>query len=270
LNKRISIIGCGWLGFPLAQELVKKGFAIKGSTTSKDKLELLFKAQIEAFQLRITPEGVIGNIRECLSKSDVLVLNIPPGLRRNPDANYVGQIESLIPNIEASSIQKVIFVSSTSVYADEIGFPEITEQTKPNPTSESGKQLLIVEKMLQKNPNFECTVLRFAGLYGNDRHPAKQLSGKTKLQNGEAPVNLIHLTDCINIIFEIIRQDCFGETFNACTTPHPTKASYYVSLCKDMNLALPSYDLAQESKGKIINSHKLEQLLNYKFQIKLQ
>jgi len=197
-------------------------------------------------------------------------LNIPPGLRRNPDANYVGQIESLIPHIEASSIQKVIFVSSTSVYADEMSFPEITEQSKPNPTSESGKQLLIVEEMLQKNPNFECTVLRFAGLFGNDRHPAKQLSGKTKLQNAEAPVNLIHLSDCIDIILKIIQQDCFGETFNASTSPHPSKSSYYLSICKAMNLALPSYDFSRESKGKIIISHKLEQLLNYKFQIKLQ
>jgi hypothetical protein len=36
-----------------------------------------------------------------------------------------------------------------------------------------------------------------------------------------------------------------------------------------MDLPLPSYDLSQKSKGKIILSNKLERFLNYEFQIKL-
>jgi 3-hydroxyisobutyrate dehydrogenase-like beta-hydroxyacid dehydrogenase len=27
--KKISILGCGWLGFPLAKALLKEGFAVK-------------------------------------------------------------------------------------------------------------------------------------------------------------------------------------------------------------------------------------------------
>ena len=42
--KQISILGCGWLGFPLAQALLKAGFSTKGSTTSIDKKEMLEKA----------------------------------------------------------------------------------------------------------------------------------------------------------------------------------------------------------------------------------
>ena len=41
MKKEISLLGCGWLGIPLASSLVKKGFAVKGSTTSSDKLEIL-------------------------------------------------------------------------------------------------------------------------------------------------------------------------------------------------------------------------------------
>jgi 3-hydroxyisobutyrate dehydrogenase-like beta-hydroxyacid dehydrogenase len=40
MNK-ISILGCGWLGKSLAISLINKGFAVKGSTTSEEKLELL-------------------------------------------------------------------------------------------------------------------------------------------------------------------------------------------------------------------------------------
>ena len=269
LNKQISIIGCGWLGFPLAKELLKKGFKIKGTTTSKDKLELLLHNKIKAFHLNITPEGITGNIQECLFKSDILVLNIPPGIRRNPNQDYISQIKNIIPYIEESQIKKVLFVSSTSVYADEESFPKITEKTYPNPNTESGKQLFEVENLLQSNTHFDTTILRFSGLFGDERHPAKQLSGKTQLKNADAPINLIHLKDAIQIIIEIIEQDVFNETFNASTTPHPSKQVYYTSICESMNLQIPIYDLNQKSKGKIILSNKLEQVLNYTFQIKL-
>lgn len=269
MNKNISIIGCGWLGFPLAKKLIKNSFKVKGTTTSKDKLKLLTNEQIEAFYLKITSEGVTGNIQDILCGSDVLVLNIPPGLRKNPGQNYVGSIQNLIPHIESSQIKKVLFISSTSVYADEESFPEITEESKPNPNTESGKQLLKVEELLQNNVYFKTTIVRFAGLFGNDRHPAKQLSGKTDLKNPEAPVNLIHLLDAVNILSKIIGHDVFCETFNASTTPHPTKQSYYTSVCKNMDLPVPTYDLRLKSKGKIIFSNKLEHVLNYQFQIKL-
>ena len=269
LNKRIVIIGCGWLGFPLAKSLVKKGLKVKGTTTSKDKLRELLENNIEAEYLKITPEGISGNIHKILSECDVLVLNIPPGLRKNPTHNHVAQIKNLIPYIEASLIKKVLFVSSTSVFADEETFPEITEGTVPNPQSESGKQLLMVEKLLQANSGFNTAILRFAGLFGDDRHPAKQLSGKTQLKNATAPVNLIHLKDAVEIIHKIIELDVFGETFNASTSPHPTKEIYYSEVCKTLNLSVPKYDHDQKNKGKIILSDKLERILNYEFQIKL-
>ena len=43
---KISILGCGWLGFPLAKALLSKGLSVKGSTTSSEKLATLEKAGI--------------------------------------------------------------------------------------------------------------------------------------------------------------------------------------------------------------------------------
>jgi len=36
-NKTISILGCGWLGLPLAQHLIERSFTVNGSTTTADK-----------------------------------------------------------------------------------------------------------------------------------------------------------------------------------------------------------------------------------------
>ncbi|WP_258929290.1 hypothetical protein [Flavobacterium davisii] len=40
-RQKISLLGCGWLGLPLAESLIKKGYEIKGSTTNLDKIPLL-------------------------------------------------------------------------------------------------------------------------------------------------------------------------------------------------------------------------------------
>ena len=165
MNTQISIIGCGWLGLPLAKELIKKGYKVKGTTTSKDKLSALSKFDIDAYYLQINSENIIGNVQEAFSGSDVLVLNIPPGLRKNSEEDFFSKIKNLLPHIEASKIKKILFVSSTSVFADVDSFPEITEKTKPNPDTESGRQLLIAEELLQQNQHFKTTILRFSGLF---------------------------------------------------------------------------------------------------------
>lgn len=246
------------------------GYAIKGSTTSMDKLDSLKSFGIDAFYVELSEEGVKGDIEACLSDSEILVINMPPGLRKYPESNFVKRIRFLINHIENSSVKKVLFVSSTSVYSDEESLPIITEETIPNPETNSGTQLLEVENLLQNNPHFQTTILRFSGLFGADRHPAKVLSGRSNLKNPDAPINLIHLEDCIGIIEVILQQDFWNDTFNASATPHPTRQDYYTSICKAMHLPLPMFDRTSISKGKYIASTKLERLLNYEFQVKIE
>lgn len=267
--KQISIIGCGWLGFPLATALLDEGYKVKGSTTSLEKILHLKSVGIDGFLVKLTEESIDGEIENCLADSKILILNIPPGLRKDPEADFVKRIALLIPYIENSTIQKVVFVSSTSVFADTELMPVITEETIPNPDTASGTQLLKAEKLLQQNEKFSTTILRFSGLFGPNRHPAKALSDKTEIKNPDAPVNLIHLDDCIGIIQNIIKKDLWDDTFNASTTPHPSRKAYYTSVCKRMNLPLPLFEKKSLNMGKQIDSKKLIRLLNYDFQVKL-
>ncbi len=269
MNRQVSIIGCGWLGLPLAKKLVARNYKVKGSSTSEDKIHLLKSLEIEAFYVELTKETVKGDIQGCLDASEILILNIPPGIRKHPESDFVNQISHLIPHIEKSTIQNVIFISSTSMFRDGESIPLITEESIPNPDTESGRQLFKVERMLQGNGHFSTTILRFGGLFGDLRHPANFLSGKTHVKNPEAPVNLIHLDDCIGIIGSIIQKNCWNQIFNASTTPHPSKMEYYTSVCKAMDLPLPKFERTSPSKGKIVDSTKLVQLLDYGFKVKL-
>ncbi|WP_258929292.1 hypothetical protein [Flavobacterium davisii] len=46
------------------------------------------------------------------------------------------------------------------------------------PQKDSGKALLIVEKMLLNQIQFKTTIIRFSGLIGYDRMPWRFLAGK--------------------------------------------------------------------------------------------
>ena len=81
--KKISILGCGWLGLPLAKSLIAKGFEVKGSTTSLEKILLLQKAGMNAYQITVSEQGINGDIDSFLSDSEILILDIPPKLRGN-------------------------------------------------------------------------------------------------------------------------------------------------------------------------------------------
>ena len=268
---QISILGCGWLGLPLAKRLIQKENSVNGSTTSESKLTILENAGINPFLVTLKSESISESINDFLGESEILIIDIPPKLRGNNEESlrkiFVEKIETLIPFIEKSSVKKVLFVSSTSVYGDANEL--ITEETIPNPETESGKQLLLAEAILQKNPNFETTVLRFGGLIGEDRHPVTSLSGKENIANPDAPVNLIHQNDCIRIIEEIINQSKWNEVFNAVAPFHPTKEDYYTQKAKEQNLILPKFSSEKSNTKKTISSEKIENSLNYKFDLEI-
>jgi len=111
----------------------------------------------------------------------------------------------------------------------------------------------------------QTTVLRFAGLIGYDRMPGRFLSGKRDVKNGNAPVNLIHRDDCIQIIFEIIKQGVWGEILNGCCDKHPLRKEYYTRQAKIIGACLPTFDDSEVSNYKIISNKKLKKILNYRF-----
>ncbi len=245
--KGISILGCGWLGLPLAKSLLEKGFSVKGSTTSLDKVAVLANAGIEAFQIEVSEEGIIGDASSFMENSEILIIDIPPKLRKDSAANFVKKISNLIPFMQKSFIQNVIFVSSTSVYADDNS--EVTEKTIPEPETESGRQLVAAEKLLQNNADFKTTVIRFGGLIGEDRHPIFSLAGRKNISNPDSPINLIHQNDCIGIIQAIIEQDYWNDTFNAAAPFHPTRRDYYTQKATELSLPLPEFSEDTTSRG---------------------
>ncbi len=260
---QISILGCGWLGLPLAKSLLQNGILIKGSTTSLEKISLLESEGITPYLVRLEEQQISASVADFLADSQILIINIPPKLRGGSTENFVAKITTLLPFIENSTVEKVLFVSSTSVYGEDNEF--VSEASVLNPDTEGGRQLAIVENVLQKNSRFQTTILRFGGLIGDERNPVRFLSGRENIENPDAPINLIHQDDCIGIIEKIIGRNSWDETYNAVAPFHPTRQEYYTQKATELNLALPKFAALNTIVGKTILNNKLIEVLEYSF-----
>jgi nucleoside-diphosphate-sugar epimerase len=258
----ISILGCGWYGLALAKSLVNKWIKVKGSTTTTDKLSLLAEQGIEPHLIDLTPNAEIidQNFFDC----DILWISIPPKARSGQGAEYLLKIERLVELIKTNNIKQVVLISSTGVYGD--NNTEVTELDTPNPDSESGKILLAAEEMLKQQTEFTTTIIRFGGLIGPGRDPGRFFAGKIDVPNGDAPVNLIHLTDCIDVSNAILDKQAFGHTYNAVSPSHPTRADFYTQAATIAGLEIPGF-IEEKKAWKIVSSINVENLLEYNYQV---
>ena len=253
MSKLIGVLGCGWLGLPLALELKKKGFTVRGTTSTAAKMNSLKAEGIEPYQIVLRSKGIEGPIEEFLHQMDILIINVPPGMRRRGGDSYIGKMERLFDKIKTSDLSKVIFVSSTSVYGDAKG--EVDENTPVRPLTESARHLAAVEEKFMGDASLQTSVIRFGGLIGENRHPVKMLSGRRDLKNGNDAVNLIHRNDCIYMIMTIIKNEWWNEIFNGVYPDHPKKVDYYTAEAEKRGLQPPGYiDPAGEVEGKMIKS----------------
>ena len=67
------------------------------------------------------------------------------------------------------------------------------------------------------------------------------------------------------LLYQIIKQNVFGEVFNACSNHHPTREEYYLNARKVLQKESPIFDDSLPLKYKIINSDKIQKQLKYSF-----
>lgn len=244
----ISILSCGWLGEALAMDMLEKGFRVKGSTTSLDKKVRLSQKGIEAYQLRF--EDLNDDMKMFLN-SEILVLNLT--------IKDIELYKQFLPLLEQSPIKKLILISSTGVYVN-------SEKPVDENSELSESPWVAIENLLKVNKNIQTTILRFSGLFGGNRKPGNFLAGK-KVKNADAPVNLIHRDDCIQVINEIIEQEMWNEVFNCTADTHPTKREFYTKAAESIGVALPIFEEDEKTKApiKLISNEKLKRSLNFEF-----
>lgn len=257
----VSILGCGWLGLPLAKHLHTIGYSVKGSVPSTEGFSKLEDTGISAFKIFLNPD-INADFDTDFFNSSTLIINFPPKRREDIEEFHPLQFKSLLKQIRNSAVENVIMISSTSVYANNNGI--VTEENNNTPEKSSGKALRLVENMLMEEKSFTTTIIRFGGLIGYDRKPGRFLSAKKQVKDGYAPVNLIHQDDCIGVIHFVMKNDLWGEIFNACCPEHPSRKEFYTAAAKKDGFNIPEFS-GTKSSFKIISPEKLTKKFKYNF-----
>lgn len=248
-RQAISLLGSGWLGLPLAEQFVMMGYHVKATTTSESRLVKLTSIKVKPFIVQI--ERLPDDIQAFL-QSDLLIINIP--------SKNIDGFSKLIMEIEKSEIEKVLFVSSTSVYENK------NQTISESDGIESKRSLLLeIENLFRSSGKFKTTIVRFGGLIGYSRNPGRFFRSGKRAPDPDAHVNLIHRDDCIGIIGKIIEQEIWGEVFNCCADTHPTKREFYTQAAEAIGIPAPEFVTSESKSFKIISNQKVKRILKYEF-----
>jgi len=271
IDSDVSILGCGWLGRPLAQHLVAQDVRVHGSTTTPEKVDALREDGVEPYLLTLTPE-LTGEDVSALFESPILVLNVPPS-RTADDAevHYRRQIDAVCEAAADGAVEWILFASSTGVYPNvertvtEADQPPGRPDALPGTRRSTGRAVLAAEERLMTDSSFAATIVRFGGLYGGDRHPGRFLAGRSGIGRPEAPVNLIHQDDCVTLLATLLDQDVRGEVFNACADAHPTRRALYTRAAEVLGLEPPTFDESDTTTGKRVDNQRVKDRCGYQF-----
>lgn len=255
---KISILGYGWFGSALGMSLLEDGHEIKGSVTTEQKLEALCATGIRASLIKLggpEPLNPAADFWDC----DALVIASNVRLVANP--TYNDGLKQVIEIILSKCIKKTILISSTSVFGDTRQY--VDEISICNPETGSGEILLQMESLFQQLPDGLSTALRFGGLVGPGRHPGRFFAGKKGVANGLAPVNLIHLDDCIGITKRLLQMERLPRCLNAVGPDHPSRAAFYTLAAEMQGLPIPEF-IPEKLGWKIVGS-KYNEEIGYKY-----
>ena len=107
--KTFSVLGTGWLGYALACEL-KDDYRVKVSIRDEKKRDKYKEVGLFPFFLN---EENLDSLDDLL-ESNYLFINFPPSKFKD----YTGFLNKVYSHKKIANIEKIIFISSTSIYPD--------------------------------------------------------------------------------------------------------------------------------------------------------
>jgi len=207
---RVLIAGCGYLGQAVAELLFADGWEVDGLTMSPDSARQL---ATKPYPVRAVDISQADQVRALQGDFDAVV---HCASTRGGDADSYRQVyfDGARNLLERFGNSRILFTSSTSVYAQESG-ERVTEKSSAEPKHENGRILREAEDLILANRG---TVIRLGGIYGPGRSALlkKYLSGDAILDSeNDRFVNQIHRDDAAAAIQLLIkRRESSGEIYN--------------------------------------------------------
>lgn len=273
MTKSVSIIGCGWVGKALAQQLKGNDYHVLASYRSQTTQANLVALDINAKSLTLPLDeaGFLAcgdderHTSHALFQVDVMVIAIPPQLKKG-QTDYAKKVNQLVALAEKGCVKTIVFLNSTAIYNGLHG--EVDELSQLDLEAAKVAPLYEAEQAV-KQFSGQSYILRLAGLVGPKRHPGRFLQLKREFANANSQVNLVHQADVVNIIELLSEQQPkqnHSVTYDVVSQTHADRRTYYRTAAKALNLPEPYFNDENEAGiGKKVRGLALRSAIAYDY-----
>jgi nucleoside-diphosphate-sugar epimerase len=229
------IIGCGYIGLPLALRLQQKGHDIIAWVHSAASAASLAEYP---FHRIVTGSVADRDVWDAAGEAIDLVIHCASSGHGDEAAYEEVFLQGARMMGERQPRAKRFFVSSTSVYGQTQG-EVVTEESPAEPLAATGRILREAERVALASG---ATVVRSAGIYGPNRAVLFE-----KLRRGEAVIegdglrwiNQIHQRDLVAALAHLIEACAHGEIYNAVDDTPMTALDYYAWCSEFLHKPMP-------------------------------
>ena len=233
---RVLIAGCGYLGEATADLFAAHGWQVEGWTRSTEAMQQLSAKSYPGCAVDLADQPAV---MVCETDFDAV---IHCASTRGGDVDlyrqvYLEGVRNLVARFTAA---KLLFVSSTSVYAQTSG-ESVNEESPAEPTHPAGKVLREAEQLALEHRG---VVARLAGIYGPQRSflVKSLLAGNAVIDpDNDRFLNQIHRDDAATaLVLLSAHQSAGGEIFNVVDDQPIRQSECYRWLAAKLNRPLPA------------------------------
>lgn len=267
---KVLIAGCGYVGIPLATELIKAGHEVYAFNRTNALQVEIEKAGIHFLTADVSVRGSLDGLP---APFDWIVDMVSAGGGGAAEyrKTYLEGARNFIDWLKPSPPRKFVFIGSTAVYGQNDG-SQVKEESPTDPAQETARILVETEHALMEafqNQKFPSIVLRVAGIYGPDRgYWLRQfLQNEAVIEgHGDRFSNMIHRDDLVQAILGALKSGRPGEVYNVVDDEPVSQLHLFRWLSDATGKPMPPYATPEQSRSRN-STHK--RVLNRRLKMEL-
>ena len=255
MNPEVLIIGCGFLGEATAELFSSLGNRVLGLVRSRESCDRLNGRSFDSELCDITEDASVEALHPRLHGVPLAIYAVSSGGGTHEE--YASLYRDGIQRIqECWKPQKIIFVSSTSVYGQNDA-SWVTEASPTIPDRETGRMLLEAEGIALAAGG---SVARLTGIYGPGRSLLlkKFLAGEAVLEEGgHRWLNQIHRDDAAVALLRLSDPLLLPGIFNVTDNSPSTQRQLYGWMAEFLDRPPPPEGPAALNRKRGFNSRRI-------------
>lgn len=263
IRSMILLVGCGYIGEPLADLLHSQGHSVLGVTHSAGSAARL--AAVKPWRVAACDVSDAAAVARLAAEPVKWIIHCASSSKGGTDtyrAVYLTGLENLLRTFPKA---RPLFTSSTSVYTQTDG-SLVTEETPCLPGRENGKILREAEDLALAHGG--CAA-RLAGIYGPGRSVVLKnlLLKKAVIEGNEGRgrlLNQIHRQDAVSALATLVEKQASG-IYNVADSESLTQRELYEILAPKFNVPLPpegepNHERKRPYTNKAVSNMKIQAL----------